>query len=124
MYIIDILKSLTKKIVSLFIIDEEIITLKKIISIDSKKIAAVDTHGNDILIDVSECKKNFYLEFMGPDYSILKEDNIIGERNGMADPRYIIFYSEPPYYIELDYEDYTKIIDMIESCGLQTFDIT
>lgn len=103
---------------------EKLIRLERIISINSNIINAIDVHGNKVVIIIDECRKNWYNEFMGPDYIISPDDKMIGERNSIAVPPYIIFYSSPVYYIELNTENFPDLRDKLESRGFQTFDTT
>lgn len=103
---------------------EKVYRLESVTSIAPGKITAVDNRGNSVEISTSECRKNFYLEFMGPEYTVSADDNMIGERNFMSEPKYILFYCDPLYYIELDSESYNDLREKLESQGLQTFDVT
>jgi hypothetical protein len=100
------------------------IKLKKILAVDPEKISALDMQDNTLIFNLADCRKNFYRKLMGPDYIMTVEDKMIGERNSLADPKYIIFYSYPVSYIEVDYDGYKEITDMLYDNGLQTFDLT
>jgi hypothetical protein len=100
------------------------IKLKKISSIDPEKISALDMQNNTLVFNLADCRKNFYRKLMGPDYVMTGEDKMIGERNSLADPKYIIFYSYPVSYVEVDNDGYKEITDLLDENGLQTFDLT
>ncbi len=103
---------------------EKVYRLESITSITPELITAIDSRGSTVQISADVCRKNFYLEFMGPEYTITADDNMIGERNCMSEPNYILFYSNPLYYIELDPDSYSELREKLESRGLQTFDVT
>lgn len=103
---------------------EKTIRLEKIILINNEKITAVTPDGNTVIINTNPCRINFYMSLMGSEYVLTDTDMMIGERNFMAEPKYILFYSDPMYYIELDPDSYENLRRRLESFGLQTFDVT
>jgi len=106
--------------------------IKKILSISEAELHFLDSDGKEQKIDFEECRKSFYKHWQGEAYLIQDEDRCVAERNSIADPPYIEFYSDPPSRIEFrkglflksSYKKMCKIRDLIESVGWQTFDLS
>lgn len=106
--------------------------IKKILSISEAELHFLDSDGMERKIDFEECRKNFYKHWQGASYIIQDDDRCIAERNSIADPPYIEFYSDPPSRIEFSgislfkssYRKFSKKRDLIESVGWQTFDLS
>jgi hypothetical protein len=106
--------------------------IKKIISISETELLYYDSDGNERKINFEECRKNFYKHWQGDSYTIEDDDRCVAERNSIATPPYIEFYSNPPSRIEFggiaifksSYKKMAKIRDLIESVGWKTFDLS
>jgi hypothetical protein len=106
--------------------------IKKIISISETELLYYDSDGNERKINFEECRKNFYKHWQGDNYTIEDDDRCVAERNSIATPPYIEFYSNPPSRIEFkriiifksSYKKMGKLRDLIESVGWKTFDLS